>query len=237
MKSIIIILSLLAVAVILLIKVKSRSKTIRNVELINLDSNQGSSKFLPVVSKEFLSESQEKYRGREYDLYKNTHSELAGILVNKVYQDAKYWERNQSHAQFINQLSRAQKLYFALVNFEGQVNNGGVYQFLFNQPEFSLIVLDAMKAAEMDRLHSDYKNVLEEYLGKFETIQQLNAKFQDGGKNWEKRWNSFVSGYKEVPSATRIEEYFYTKEFKMEFHQKMVNFVLNNQSELFQVKN
>ena len=108
--------------------------------------------------------------------------------------------------------------------------SGGVYQFLFNYPELAIIALESMKITKMEKLSKDYEVVLNEYFGKFKTIQELNEKFQNNKTEWNKRWNSFAEGYKKLKSTETIEKYFNEEKFIEEFQIKMNEFVkLNNQ--------
>jgi hypothetical protein len=78
--------------------------------------------------------------------------------------------------------------------------------------------------------------VLNEFFGKFKTIEDLKSKFQNNSLQWNKRWNSFVEGYKEIPQAAIIEGYFYNEGYKKEFHLKMAQFVMDNQKELMKTE-
>jgi hypothetical protein len=127
-------------------------------------------------------------------------------------------------------------VYFTLLSFESQVDNGGVYQFLFNQPELSILALDAMRIVHLDTLSNDYEVVLNELFGKSETIDQLRGKFQDGKEDWKNRWNSFVKGYKELPSAKVIEDYFYNPDFVKSFHAKIIEYLKENRKNLYKVE-
>lgn len=228
------ILALLVVAIILGIwifqKRKINSKSPK--QFVMLDYQKSKTEMLPSVPKDWMDQLNEKYDQKEYDEYDNKHYGFSDKISNQIYSDYKYWEKGESHYEFLSQLHDTQKMYFALINFEGQVNNGGVYQFLFNQTENSIIVLEAMKKAKLTELAKDFEIVLNQFFGKFETIEELKNKFQNKNSNWEKRWNSFVKGYEEIPHAEVIEDYFYDIKYKKKFHQKMIQFVIDNQDEL-----
>lgn len=177
------------------------------------------------LKKNWLSETELKYSNREWESYPNEHTDQSEKICNDVYRP---WKGEISHAEFLNKLTKEQRMYFALINFEAQTNNGGVYQFLFNYPELAIITLDAMNAAKLGELKNDYENVLNEFFGKFRTIQELNVRFQDSNTEWDKRWNSFVEGYKELPTAEKIEEYFYDNDYQKEYQSKVVQFVKDN---------
>ena len=93
-----------------------------------------------------------------------------------------------------------------------------------------------MKVAKMDKLAKDYEKVLQEFFGKFENIQELNKRFQNKSQDWDKRWNSFAEGYKELESTVVIEEYFYDKEYVQKFQSKMVQFVKDNANGLMKTR-
>ena len=203
---------------------------------VQLDKATTKSDLLPLVSRNWLTEMKEKFANVPYDKYKNEHYELSDSLCNEIYSEYKYWEKGETHYDFLSKLSDAQKMYFALINFEGQTNNGGVYQFLFNQPECSIIALEAMKHAKLDRLATDYEKVLQQFFGNFDSIEALRSKFQNKYLGWDKRWNSFAEGYEELSTAEVIENYFYEDEFSKNFHAKMTQYVYDNQDELMKFK-
>jgi len=199
---------------------------------VTTDGDPSKTQLLPRVAKDWLSETIKTYDDKDYDKYDNLHYGFSNVLCNDIYSSYKYWEKGESHYDFLSKLNDTQKLYFALINFEGQTNNGGVYQFLFNQPENAVIVLEAMKKAKLDRLAKDYEIVLKEYYGKFETIEELRARFQNGQIGWEERAQSFVDGYVELPQAEVIENYFYEPDYSKMFHKKIAQFVIAHQDAL-----
>ena len=205
-------------------------------QFVQKDGDNSKTELLPKVSETWVQETIDKFEGKKYNKYDNLHYSFSDKLCNDVYSNYKYWEKGESHCEFLSKLNDIQKMYFALINFEGQTNNGGVYQFLFNQPENSIITLEALKHAKLSRLSKDYEIVLNQFFGKFSTINELKTKFQNGKIDWEKRRNSFVEGYEEIPHAEKIEEYFYEEEYSKEYHSKIAEFVIDNQNNLM-VKN
>ncbi len=232
MKIGIIIISVLILSTLALKAFKTKNYQNRTPQFVEKDGDNFKTHLLPKVPKNWVQETIDKFEGKEYDKYDNYHYRFSDKLCNDVYRSYKYWEKGESHYDFLSKLNDTQKMYFALINFEGQTNNGGVYQFLYNQPENSIITLEALKDAKLIRLSKDYEIVLNQFFGKFSTISELRSKFQNGKINWEKRWNSFVEGYKEIPHAEKIEEYFYEEEYSKEYHSKIAQFVINNQNNL-----
>ena len=102
-------------------------------QFVTLDNDETKIEMLPIVSAGWVDEINKKYESKEYDKYDNRHFAFSDKLCNQVYSEYKYWEKGESHFDFLSKLHDTQKMYFAIINFEGQTNNGGVYQFLFNQ--------------------------------------------------------------------------------------------------------
>lgn len=191
---------------------------------------------LPNLPKDWIDAVNREFNNKEYDKHKNKYFAFSDKLCNQVYSKYKYWEKNETHADFFNKLTDEQKMYFALINFESQVNNGGVYQFLFNEPEISIIALEGMKKAGMDKLANDYELVLSQIFGKFNKTQDLKIMLQNPNSAWDKHWTSFFDEDKEIPGITIIEKYFDTEEYTKEFHKRMEDFVINNQAGLFETE-
>jgi len=234
MVKLIIALIIVVIALIIIgIKNKKADHINAPIEFVQLSSAQSSNKYLPKVSVKWMEELEEKYSKLPYNKYDNIHYAFAIKLCNEVYDSSElYRQGKMSHATLLNEMTKEQRIYQTLINFEGQVNNGGVYQFLFNYPELSIIALDAFQTIGADKLAKDYENVLHEYFGKFNTVQDLYVKFQDNSKEWDKRWNAFAEGYKELPTAAVIETYFYTEDFIKDYQTKTVSFVKQHRRQL-----
>jgi hypothetical protein len=236
----IILMILLVIIVIGFFWWKNKSKKTNQIEapteFVMLESKTETTLYIPILEKNWINETHLKYQNKEFVTYPNEYTNLSEKLCNDVYSKSKYWEKNKSHSSFLNELTKEQRIYFCLINFEAQVNNGGVYQFLFNYPELSIIALESMKVTKMDKLAKDYEIVLNEYFGKFKTIQELNARFQNNKSDWDERWNSFTEGYKELKSAEIIEDYFYNEKFVEEYQMKMNVFVKLNNEKLYKTE-
>lgn len=233
MKTIIIITSLIIVVLLIWLKRRSIKNLKITFDFVKLEAENESTKHLPTVSLNWLNNIENKYQNQEFNQFQNEHTELLEKLCSDVYSNSKYWENGKNHFAFFNELTKEQRIYFTLINFESQVNNGGVYQFLFNYPELALIALDSIRIAKIDKLALDYENVLSEYFGKFDSIQDLYSIFQNEKYDWQKRWNSFAEGYKELKTAEIIEEYFYKIDFIKYFQNKLILFVKQNKNKLF----
>lgn len=203
------------------------------IDFAKVKSSNSSDKYLPSISKKWLIEAHEKYLHSAFNQFDNEYTQLINKVCNDVYSESEYWKKNKTHTEFFNELTEEQRILFSLIIFEGQVNNGGVYQFLFNYNELSIITLEALIEVNLDNLAKDYEKVLKEYFGKFATIQDLYNKFQNKNDNWDKRWNAFADGYKELNSSKIIESYFYSENFVKIFQDKLLIYIKNNSRSLY----
>ena len=122
-------------------------------------------------------------------------------------------------------LNRPQKLFLAMLNFIGETDNVGVWQFLYNEPHLALAALEAMQEISESRLAKNYHTTLDEVLGKAKTISALRKKSTNAKLTTERRWHAFAEGYEQLPSAHRIEKYFYTASYKKKLHKRLTDHV------------
>lgn len=234
--------TIIIIAVLILVIVfifwRKNSNNIKEapIEFVKLESTTESTKHLPLLPSNWITKIEKKWEEKEWEIYDNEHYDICEKICNEVYSINKYWEKNQTHADFLNELTKEQRIYFTLINFESQVNNGGVYQFLFNCPELSIIALQGMKETGMTKLANDYETVLHEYFGKFNTIQALFSRFQSTNNDSIKGWNSFAKGYKELTSAIKIEDYFYKENFVKTYQQNLTNYVKANRDKFYKTE-
>ncbi len=148
--------------------------------------------------------------------------------MSELFDRAVYKYVEEEPSVLWNKLNREQKIFWGFLAFNGDTDNGGVYQFIFNRPEFIVAVAETWDELKMTELNSDYENVLKELTGKSTKISELKAVFNDESKDWEKRWNSFADGYKELKSTEKIEDYYYNKEFKKKLYKQVADLIENN---------
>ena len=231
------ILGLVIVIIILIVIVIIRNRKANSVEASNdfvlLSSPSTSTKYLPTVPVNWLEDLEEKYKTQEYNIYDNLYTAICKKLSDSLFNNIEAFKKGEiSHGEILNAMTKEQRIFLTVVNFDGQVNNGGVYQFLFNFSHLSEIALESFKIIGIDQLASDYEKVLQEFIKKFDSIQVFYNQFQDTSKKWEERWDAFNKGYVELPSAKIIEKYFYEEQFMQEYQTKIVDFVKKNKSKL-----
>jgi len=185
------------------------------------DGNQNELIISAEVTKKWLDSIKTKYDWNNFDEYDNRTWEYMSELFDRaVY---KYVEEKPD--VLWNKLNREQKVFWAFLAFNGDTDNGGVYQFIFNRPEFIIAIAEMWEELGMEEIGSDYEKVLKELSGKTGKLNELNEIFNDESQSWNKRWNSFADGYKELKSTKEIEDYYYDKEFKKKLFKKVADYI------------
>lgn len=227
MKIIVGIILLLGVGIILLYNKKDRSienedASIGKQRFFSLDDgNQDSLILYSTASIEWVDSVRSKFQWSSYNKYDNRMWEYMDKLFDAVVVNS----GANDYRELWNKLNRPQKVFWAFLAFNGDTDNGGVYQFFFNKPEFMLAAAEMWKEIGLEKISKDYSEVLKELAGKGEKLSELKSVFNDQSLSWEKRWNSFVEGKKGLKSTEVIEDYYYTEEFKKECHQRVADYI------------
>lgn len=134
--------------------------------------------------------------------------------------------------------TKVQKVVIVMAHFIGQVDNGGVWQFFYNQPQYAYAAYEALREINVWVLETRYEQCLKEF-GKMidsQEYQQLMHLIQEVEVTEEKRWELYQKGSEYIPSAKELEEYFYTPDKKDYFYQKLVKYIHLHTSKLFHVE-
>jgi len=189
------------------------------------DSNQNELFYAPTYNKEWFDALDKKYSWDNYNAFDNRFWEYMYQIFDTLPGIA---GKTGSDRIFFNYLTRGQKMFYSLLVFNGDVDNGGVGQFFFNRPEFSFAVLETFEELKLNRLKSDYEKCLNEFFGSVESYFIGNKNLNDRSPEWTERWLSFTDGDGNLKSATTIEDYYYNEEFKKELYKTFTDFVDNH---------
>jgi hypothetical protein len=176
------------------------------------------------IDKSWFNDVNKKYKWTSFNEYDNRLWEYAAKLFDDTIKDCGIEEEDE----LWRALNRPQKIFWSFLVFTGDIDNGGVYQFLFNRPEFTFSVFEMLDELSLLDLKKDYKNVIHELSGKVGTISELKTTFNDNNVDFEKRWNEFAKGSYDLQSARVIENYFHTKSFKKIYLKKMADYIEAN---------
>lgn len=191
------------------------------------DGNQNSLIVGQTITKEWLETIKDKYSWDDFHEYDNRLWEYMDEIFDKM-ADNTTKEDYGEYDNFWNVLTREQKVFWTFLVFNGDTDNGGVYQFIFNRPEFIFAVSEMWNELGMHKISRDYEKVLEELTGKSGKISELKTVFNDESKSMDERWDSFSEGYGELKTKEKIEAYYYDKEFKKSLYQKMADYIEQN---------
>lgn len=187
------------------------------------EGNQTELNFAPVYNQQCFDELDKKYSWDNFGAYDNRFWEYMYNLFDTLPALAK--GQTKSDRDFFNKLTRGQKVFYTVLVFGGDTDNGGVYQFFFNRPEFCFAALEAFKELRLNTLAKDYETCLNEFVGSVDSYVKRKEIFNDPKNCWEKKAKSFQEGYSDIKSAKVIEEYFYTDEFKKQYYKTVVEYI------------
>lgn len=190
--------------------------------------NEGNQKeliYAPKYDSEWFEELNKKYSWDNFDEYDNIFWEYMYQLFDTLPEIA---EKTENDTEFFNNLNRGQKVFYSLLAFNGDTNNGGVTQFFFNKPEFAFAVLETFEELKMTKLKNDYEKCLNEFIGTANSYSKRKEIFNNTNLNWEKRWKAFTDGYDDIESASILEGYYYDTEFKKDLYKTFVEYADRN---------
>ncbi|HET6225026.1 MAG TPA: DUF4375 domain-containing protein, partial [Bacteroidia bacterium] len=205
---------------------KPNIKTVTEKESVFYSIDEGNQTeviFAPNYNKQWFEELDKKYSWEKFNTYDNRYVEYMYNLFDTL--PVLAGAQTKSDGEFFNKLTRGQKVFYALLVFEGDTDNGGVYQFLFNRPEFSFAALEAFKELKLDTLARDYEKCLNEFIGTADSYAKRKELTNDPNINWKEKTKSFQEGYSDVKSAKQVEAYFYKDEFKKRYYKTIVDYI------------
>ena len=187
------------------------------------DGNQHTIIFAPDYNSNWFDELDKKYSWDNFDMYDNRLWQYIYQLIDPLPELAK--GKTVSDIDFFNQLTRGQKVIYTFLLFNGETDNGGIYQFFFNRPEYYFAALETLKELKLDQLSQDYEKCVNELLGSVRSFVKQKKTFNNPKFKLEKRIQSFIDGYINIPSAEIIQEYYYKEAFKKQLYQIVIAYI------------
>jgi hypothetical protein len=194
------------------------------------DGNQDKIVFAPDYDAQWFADIEKKYAWENFDRYDNKYWEYMYNIFDTL--PALAQGQIVSDKEFFDKLTRGQKIFYSVLVFGGATDNGGVYQFFFNKPQFCFAILESFKELKMVEITQDYENCLNEFIGSTDSYNKRKILFNDESNTMEKRWQAFTDGKRELRSAEKIEDYFYNEDFKKQFYKTVVDYI-DSHLELF----
>lgn len=143
-----------------------------------------------------------------------------------------------SHDKIWKKLTRVQKLVLSMSHFIGQVDNGGLWQFFYNQPMYAFSAYESLSEVSAWVLETRYAKVLEELQDMIGNnhYSKLVAAINNPDLSDEERWKLFQSGKEYLPSAPNFEEYFYEEKNRKSLYDRFIKYLHTNLAKLFHVE-
>ena len=188
------------------------------------DGNQNELIISAGTTKEWINSTKSKYNWNDFDEYDNLLWEYMYELLDKPIEkqtDIDYWT-------LWNKLTREQKVFWAFLAFSGDTDNGGINQFIYNKPEFTLVVSEVWTELELEKIGSDYEFFLKELSGKSVDSNEIKKAFITESGIWKNRVSPFANEKISLKSAENIEDYFYDKDFRKEVYKKVADYIDQN---------
>ncbi len=193
-------------------------------EVLSLDDGNQLKLLMPAtITREWLNNVQHKYNSTEFDELDS----LLLVYLSDIFEKA-IEESNLQEDDIWQNMTRAQKTFSTFISFSGEVDNGGVFQFIFNLPTSIFAVVEMCEELGLPKLGNDYLNVLRELTGKEYEFLFIKQTFNNESLSWEKRWSAFSRGQKDLKSTLVIEDYFYDEEFKESLYKTVTDYVEKN---------
>lgn len=178
----------------------------------------------PAVPEAAFAKLQAEYAAKPYDKYDNLVYKFSELLLDPL---AKISKQEDSEKLFA-ELNRSQRIFSLLLQLEGQINNGGVYQFLWNRGESMMAAQEALWELNIEPLAADYEKVLDELEAATDNFIKDREFWVNVNHSEAEKWKVFQDGRNYIPTGKKIEEYFYTEEFAQKYHQKIIDYVIAN---------
>lgn len=200
------------------------------------NGNQNKVKLHAEISKAWLAQTYEQYNWDEYDVYDNPAHELYEELIEEIVEDEFEKSSLMSFTLIWNKLNKYQKTLSVYFGFEGQVDNGGIYQFFFNVPEHKVSFLEACNELGLTKLKELYQESLNDFNLSKNSYNKRKRIFNDESIEWSERYGTFSDGRKEINNSSVLEDYFFSDANKKEIHLIISNYIYKNLSKFAKIK-
>jgi hypothetical protein len=205
---------------------KLSSKNLRFVTYFDInEGNQHELNYFVTIKKKQLDDIVDSYKWDEYDEYENRATEYMELLFDNLTE--KHQGKVRSH-KFWKELTRGQKIFWSYLAFEGEVDNGGLFQFLHNKPEHLHSARQVMVELNQTKLLKDYDIFLDEIQRKNRKLSWNSWLSNNPFASTKNRIQSFSDGYKILESPKLISSYFYSDEFKKQWDKSMCDYIESN---------
>jgi hypothetical protein len=201
------------------------------------DGNQTELILLTNKDSKWIHEIIAKFSWDNYDPYENRLNAYMEDLFDPLGEELQSTEIDEEDFElfFWEKLTRGQKIFMSYLAFEGEVDNGGLFQFFLNKPHLAysfLEVVDILNLNKLDKFKDDYLRGLQKYESIQDQIIQLQEGIDTQKDNWEDEYYEYHEKASELFGLNEImEDYFYEDKFKKHFNKAMCDYIETHKRE------
>ncbi|MCP4441350.1 MAG: DMP19 family protein [Aureispira sp.] len=148
------------------------------------------------------------------------------------------WPKNKSWEDIWKKLTKAQKVVISMAKFFSQMNNGGLWQFFFNCPQYSTIVIEVLYNELYSTLDfkRNYKAAVTEFMNVLSDghYEKLIGVWNDESLSFEERWAAFKSGEEYISNRVVVEESYF-ENTRDQLYESLIRYIERNIGTLIKV--
>lgn len=188
------------------------------------DGNQDSLIRYSKLKRSTLDSIQLKYDWNEFDEYDNR----LWVYMDEVLYPSLNEKPSDEKSTLWNEMTREQKVFWTYLEFSGEVDNGGIHQFFFNNPELAIAAYEMCAELSFDQLESDYKSLMVELFGLKQQDGKLSQEEILAADVWNHSIDPFSEHKKQLKYAEKIQGYFYDKEYSHRTYKQVSDYIEKN---------
>jgi hypothetical protein len=196
------------------------------------EGNQDKLILQPEVDSDWISKTIKKFSWDKWSETENRLNEYSASLFDILEEKA---DELDDEEEFWNRLSVGQKVFYSFLAFEGEVDNGGLFQFFWNKPAHVYSFREVINILKLEELADDYISALKAYEKLSSEISKIKEDLDPDKEGWEDEYYEAYDKIQEkfdaeTDAGTNVDEYFYEPGFKILFHEAMCDFIENNRA-------
>jgi hypothetical protein len=190
--------------------------------------NQGNQDNLicaPNTNQSWFEETAAKYSWDIFNFYDNLFYAYMDNLYMSMFNLPQ--NLNRSESEIFSDCTHGQKLFWTILIFDGDLLNGGIFQFFWNRAEFVFAMVEVFDELKMEKIKADYLKCLDEITGLKDVYLNRTKVKLDFFDNQNRRDRS-IKSYSEQASNFKYRDlldYYYDEEFEKQFRKSVVDYI------------
>ena len=197
---------------------------------------QGNQKQLilfPNKTKDWVELTKKNFSWEKYDQEDSRLDEYMEFLFDEL---PTLGGAAEDDEEFWNQLTRGQKMFYSFLVFEGAVEIGGIFQFIWERPDHIYSFEEVLSHLNIQPLLDDYSVFIDRYEDVADELEELYNGINYNNKKWEQQYNeAYDKGLAIFGEEFELGEYYYDDEFKKMMHKAMCDYIENNLDEFIKL--